>query len=269
MPDGRQKEFEESLTEAFWKWIDKTYSAEEAQYLREKADDPDIMKAYTDYFGKVVYPNLDYPELTGEALRRKRAHETAVRFATYTGRVPKDWMLPLMTSFPEGFGGYEAGTAGFFKALAPEKYAEWLKEMEVVAEPEYPRLTPATLRTYFPLSPEEARRQAFEAYRIQPEYQRAFTETAMGLAGPQPFRDWFGSQYPSIVAQFKTTIPKLEERYWPGLGPKEVEERVEQTWAEYLKTPRFREEYATRYPLGQYGRPWAFAPRIQTVRFGA
>ena len=91
----------------------------------------------------------------------------------------------------------------------------------------------------------------------------------MGLTGTEPYKEWFSSRYPSIVAEFQATIPKMEQRYWPGLMPGEVKEEVEKTWAEYLKAemPRRREEYTTQYPYGMGGRPWAFAPRIQTVKF--
>lgn len=104
----------------------------------------------------------------------------------------------------------------------------------------------------------------------EPEYGRAFEEERLGLGGAQPWRSWFESQYPTLVSRFKLTIPKMEQRYWEyGLRPREVEARVEKTWAEYLKKrkPELREEYATRYPFGVGGRPWAFAPRIQTVKF--
>jgi len=277
MPDGksRQEEYWASLTEALWRWIDKTYSAEEAQYLREHQDEPDVVRAFTDYFAEVISPTLEYPEITGEALRRKRAYETERRFATYTGRMPKQWMVPLMASFPEGFGGYEAGTAGFFKALDPEKWAEYQAELaslrkekeeaerqrQYAALPLAARLTPEQYQRY-------TRQRAWETQRVEPEYSKAFAEAEAGLAGPEPWKDWFSSRYRSIAAEFETTIPKFEERYWPGLTPKEVERSVEESWAEYLKSPRFREEYAIRHPFGMGGRPWAYQPRVQTVRFG-
>ena len=278
MPNGKQKEYWDSLIEALWKWIDKTYSSEKAQYLREKRNDPNIMKAFTDYFAKVVSPTLDYPELTGEALRRKRQWETVARVTTYAGRVPKDWMLPLMVSFPEGFGGYEAGTAGFFKAVAPEKWAEYeaglarlRKEEEEAEQQRRYREMPLAARSTPEQYQQYTRQRAWETQGVRPKYGRIFAETKTRLTGPEPWREWFSSQFSRIAAEFETTIPRFEEQHWPGLTPKEVERRVEETWAEYLKTPKFREEYAARFPFGgtygQPAKPWAYQPRIQTVAF--
>jgi len=275
MPNGRDEELDDSFTKAFWGWVTRTYGEERAGFLREDEAAPeDEIRKLLNYFNKIVYPTLDYPELTGEALKEKRSYETAARFATYTGRVPKDWMLPLVTSYPEGFGGYEAGTVGFFKALAPEKWAEYEAESarlrkeeeeekwqrQYAALPLMARMGPEAYRAY-------TRQRAWETQRVTPRYGRIFGETKTRLTGPEPWKEWFSSQFGRIASEFETTIPRFEERYWPGLTPKEVEKRVEETWAEYLKTPRFREEYATRYPFGMGGKPWAYQPRIQTVAF--
>jgi len=103
----------------------------------------------------------------------------------------------------------------------------------------------------------------------QPEYARAFEEERVGLGGPQPWKSWFESQYPSLVSRFRATLPKMVPSAYPGMYPGEAEEQIEETWAETLRKrrPELREEYATRYPFGMGGRPWAFAPRIQTVGF--
>ena len=112
-------------------------------------------------------------------------------------------------------------------------------------------------------------REAWWREPPRPEYMPAFEEERMGLEGPQPWRQWFESRYPTLTKRFQAILPKLERGFWPGLYPGEVEEKAEKTWAEYLKrkTPELREEYATKYPYGMGGRPWAFAPRIKTVGF--
>jgi len=275
MPDGKDEELQDSFTKAFWGWITRTYGEEKARFLEENEAAPeDKIRELLTYFNKAVYPTLEYPELTGEALKRKRQYETVARVTTYTGRVPKDWMLPLVVSFPEGFGGYEAGTAGFFKALDPKRWAEYEAELarlrrekeEAEWQRQYrempleARLTPEQYQRY-------TRQRAWATQRVEPEYRRAFTEAEAGLTGPQPWKEWFSREYGRIASEFETTIPRFEEQYWPGLTPKEVESKVEESWAEYLKTPRFREEYATRFPFGMGGRPWAYQPRIQTVAF--
>jgi len=275
MPNGKQKEYWDSLLEAFWDWVTRQYGEKASRDLQENMDAEGAkIRELQAYFGEVIYPTLDYPELKGEALRRKRQYETVARVTTYAGRVPKDWMLPLMTSYPEGFGGYEAGTAGFFKAVAPEKWAEYeaelarLRKEEEEAEwqrkyaelPLAVRMGPEAYRAY-------TRQRAWETQGVRPKYGRIFGEAKTGLTGPEPWKEWFSSQFGRIASEFETTIPRFEERYWPGLTPKEVERRAEETWTEYLKSPRFGEEYATRYPFGMGGRPWAYQPRIQTVAF--
>ena len=104
---------------------------------------------------------------------------------------------------------------------------------------------------------------------VTPEYSRVFTEASAGLTGAEPWKEWFASQYPSMVAQFKTTIPPLEQQYWTGLTSQEAEKKVEQSWAEYLQrqTGEQEQKYQSQYPFGQNRKPWAYAPRIQTVRF--
>ena len=54
---------------------------------------------------------------------------------------------------------------------------------------------------------------------VTPEYSRVFTEASAGLTGAEPWKEWFASQYPSMLAQFKTTIPPLKQQYWGGWTP--------------------------------------------------
>jgi len=105
-------------------------------------------------------------------------------------------------------------------------------------------------------------------YAPQPEYETAFEKERAGLGGAQPWKDWFSSQYPSLVSRFKAEYPFKREEY-PGLYPAEAKVKYEKTWAERLRErkPELREEYATRYPFGMGARPWAYQPRIQTVGF--
>ena len=132
---------------------------------------------------------------------------------------------------------------------------------------------------------------------VQPEYAPAFQETVTGMQGTQPAIDWFERQYPSIVSQFKTTLPEFRAGAWPKviekmrdwrelkkagkpyekkrrMTPREVENLIEtKMWPEYLKTATLRkkEEYATRFPFGgtewQPAKPWAYQPRVKTVAF--
>ena len=113
------------------------------------------------------------------------------------------------------------------------------------------------------------RGKAWQKERVTPEYSRIFTQYAPELEGSQPWKDWFESNYSSLVAKFEASIPEFEAKYWKDKRPKEVEEEVEAGWAEWLKkkTPELKEEYQTKYPYGIQGRPWAFSPRVQTVQF--
>ncbi len=103
----------------------------------------------------------------------------------------------------------------------------------------------------------------------RPELGAAFEETRAGIGGTLPFQDWFGSRFPSILARFQATLPKLTQAGFPGLTPREAETQIEQSWAERLRrrTPELREEYATRFPFGSERYPSRFAPRITTVGF--
>ena len=63
------------------------------------------------------------------------------------------------------------------------------------------------------------------------------------------------------------TQPRLEQRFWAGLSPREVEERVEESWREVLRKriPALREERARLSPFQRGERPGVFAPRVQTL----
>ena len=84
-------------------------------------------------------------------------------------------------------------------------------------------------------------------------YEPAFEEMRGGLAGPQPWKDWFERMYGTLIRRYK------------GVEA----EPTEATWAEYLRTQkaRLREEWygAGAYQRGE--RPPAFAPKIRTVTF--
>jgi len=99
-------------------------------------------------------------------------------------------------------------------------------------------------------------------------YAPAFEETAGGLTGPQPWKDWFRQRFSTLYSKYAATLPRA------GTFPSEREaltetERVEKGWADYLKreTPKLREEYATRYPQGFEAEPRAYQPAIKTVKF--
>jgi len=85
------------------------------------------------------------------------------------------------------------------------------------------------------------------------KYEPAFEEMRTGLAGPQPWKDWFERMYGTLIRRYK------------GVEA----EPTEETWAEYLRTQkaRLREEWygAGAYQRGE--RPSAFAPKIRTVAF--
>ena len=84
-----------------------------------------------------------------------------------------------------------------------------------------------------------------------------FEEVRAGVVGPRPWTDWFESKFSRELGRFRAALPSKE--LLPG-----------KRWAEYLKKrkPELKEEYATRYPYGIGGRPWAFQQKIKTVDFG-
>ena len=116
---------------------------------------------------------------------------------------------------------------------------------------------------------ERQRQQEWRYTPPSPEYGAVFQRGLAGTTGTINFKDWYEGKYGSIVQAFKTTIPKLKAEEWPGLKPLQVEKKVEETFAEYLKriAPAQAEEYATRFPYGRGGRPWAYAPALKTVKF--
>ena len=308
MPNGNGEEkggpSEDQFEAGFWVWVKRTYSTEQVTLLQENVTNPayagTMGKVWDYYVRKVAKPEMGfwdwlsttahYPTHVIDALRVYYKPFTGAiqdtgywfdysgfyqRIVTYLNRMP-DWQAVLMATYPRGVGGYAAGTEDFFKALAPEKWAGFVEERERLRKEEEQRKFEREWRALpieLKLTPERLREyqisQAWRRETPRPEYRRAFTQELMGLTGPEPYKEWFSSRYPSIVAEFQATIPKMEQRYWPGLMPGEVKEEVEKTWAEYLKAemPRRREEYTTQYPFGIGGRPWAFAPRIQTVKF--
>ena len=84
-------------------------------------------------------------------------------------------------------------------------------------------------------------------------YEPAFEAIRGGLAGPQPWKDWFERMYGTLIRRYKGV-----EAGPPPVG-----------WAEYLKEqrPKLREEWWSGGAYGRGERPGAFAPKIRTVAF--
>jgi len=88
-----------------------------------------------------------------------------------------------------------------------------------------------------------------------PEYSRVFQEQVSGMQGPQPYKDWFASRYPSLMAGFTEK------------GGTKIQ--AEQAWTSYLSSAgqRLQEEYARISPYQRGQRPSAYAPQIRKVGF--
>lgn len=91
----------------------------------------------------------------------------------------------------------------------------------------------------------------------EPSYMPAF-EMA-GVEGTEPWRAWFESRYPTLLRQFKATLPR------EGMPA----ERAEASWVEWLKkrTPELREQWQRLSPYQRGERPSVYAPRIRTVKW--
>lgn len=91
----------------------------------------------------------------------------------------------------------------------------------------------------------------------EPSYMPAF-EMA-GVEGTEPWRAWFESRYPTLLRQFKATLPR------EGIPT----ERAEASWVEWLekRTPELREQWQRLSPYQRGERPAVYAPRIRTVGF--
>lgn len=289
---------------AFWEWAGKTYSMADVDILR--ASDI-TRTAQWSYFLRNVYGlRPEHPDYPGapEPTRLPRGRPQAEKYGlTETdwlvlmklsgspARVQKELQTWLDTGYINQYQARDIWTeldtrvrraaatllaTGYTEAEWPAEYQRRIAERERAKELEEwgpMRGPPAGVagRAEALEKARERRRRiaAFEAYRPSPRYEAAFEEERAGLEGPQPWRTWFERQYPTLVGRFKAKLPKFEARFYPGLEPEEAEKEIEESWAEILRKrkPELREEYAAAYPFGVGARPWAMAPRIQTVRF--
>lgn len=182
-----------------------------------------------------------WDELRGQIIRASRAAASAqfrTEYALYaTGQ----------KEFPEDRARRLA------RALAAEKEEEWARTRREIAE--LGGMSPAA----WARSEERRRRERELAGFREIGYGPGLEEMRAGLAEEMPrterWRDWFRSKYPRMVEQFEAKVPERE--------------RVEKTWAEYLKKrkPEFREEWYGLSPWERGERPGVYAPRIQTVGF--
>ena len=93
----------------------------------------------------------------------------------------------------------------------------------------------------------------------QPELESVFGQEKGAMRGSAPWKEWFQSRYPTLLAQFQKTLPEGE------LAPQKMEEN----WRSYLtrQTPLLRQKWATQAPSQRYERPWSYQPNIKTVQF--
>lgn len=105
-------------------------------------------------------------------------------------------------------------------------------------------------------------------YQPQPRLARGFQRMVGGLEGTKPYLDWFASRYPSLAREFEATLPTF-----PGFLTREEAAKQargqEKGWAAWLRErrPELREEWASLGWRRRGERPYAFAPRIQTLSF--
>ena len=90
-------------------------------------------------------------------------------------------------------------------------------------------------------------------------YQGVFEQFAGGTGGSQPWLNWFQSNYPSLMSQFKAASP-IE-----GKTPA-VQEANWSTWLN-KRVSKLKEEYASMSPYSKGQRPGAYAPMLRTVKF--
>lgn len=118
-----------------------------------------------------------------------------------------------------------------FATLPPQEQARLREQAEFD-----PRIERAFLKSQRPISK-------------QPQYGSIFEQTRREQQ-PQDWQRYFESNYSRLLRQYQTGLP-------------EKAEPTEKGWADYLKKPELRAEYEKEQQ--RYQRPWAFAPRIQTV----
>ena len=104
-----------------------------------------------------------------------------------------------------------------------------------------------------PYYPKEAGRAEARRAKILRETKYPLVFEAAKPAGTQPWRDWFESQYSSLVRRFQVAPAEEVEKGFPAWLAKE--------------TPKLREEWFSRTLGEQGGRARAFQPMIRTVKW--
>jgi len=87
------------------------------------------------------------------------------------------------------------------------------------------------------------------------------------VKGPERWKSWFQSRYPTIAREF---MGKGEAEWTGDISSGKWETpRTKETWADFLQKERERlkSEYYKKSPYERGERPEAFAPRIRTVKF--
>lgn len=110
--------------------------------------------------------------------------------------------------------------------------------------------------------------QVWGGIQPQPRYRPAFYGELAGLEGPPRYRDYFESLFPSLVHRFEATLPTYKGFRAAEYAAEEAE-RIGESWADWLRGRRkeLRERWRSLAPAQRGERPWAYAPRIQTVEF--
>jgi len=99
-----------------------------------------------------------------------------------------------------------------------------------------------------------------------PRYDTAFYKLLGEMGGSQPYLDWFESQFSGLLRRYLAGRP--EYFYWPGKTTKEKEE-YEAGWAEFLEKEKgkMEQKWWGLRPSQRGEKPWAYAPRVQTVEY--
>lgn len=291
---------------AFWEWVDKTYTPEQVKTIKSKGynytdiwafflsnvwEKPEALPRGRPQPAKYGINEGDWQVLMmlgGSPKRTQAELEKWIGTGYINQYQARDIWDELNVRVRQAeLGLFYPETAPELKAKARKEEIARLKETGVRGLGDIPQwqletwrdqvaaggITEEEVGRYIERREEtQAKRARARAWRYappQPEYARAFEEERLGLGGAQPWKTWFESQYPTLVGRFRATLPRMEQAAYPGLTPSEAEKQIEETWAERLRKgkPELREEYAKRYPYGMGARPWAMAPRIQTVRY--
>jgi len=112
------------------------------------------------------------------------------------------------------------------------------------------------------------REQVWGGIQPQPRYRPAFYETLEGLEGTRPYMDWFESMFPSLVHRFEARL-ETYKGYRSAEYAAEEAEKIEKSWAKWLqkKQGELEEQWWSLGWRERGERPYAFAPRIQTLGF--